>query len=93
MKDITTIGVDLAKNVFQVHAADRCARAEIRATLKYKGEQNSIYHNWIAQLVGRVGKNKAAVALANKHARIIWAILKYKRMFNADFAKVFNLAA
>lgn len=31
---------------------------------------------WVAQLVARCGNNKAAVALANKNARILWAMLK-----------------
>ncbi len=30
---------------------------------------------WLRSLVARCGKNKAAVALANKNARIIWALL------------------
>ena len=30
---------------------------------------------WLQALVARRGKNKAAVALANKNARIIWALL------------------
>ncbi len=30
---------------------------------------------WLQSLVARCGKNKAAVALANKNARIIWALL------------------
>lgn len=31
---------------------------------------------WLQALVARRGKNKAAVALANKNARIIWALLR-----------------
>lgn len=65
------------------------ARAEIRATLAYKKGERSLYHTWIVQTVNRVGQNKAAVALANKHARMIWAMLKHKRSFNANFAEVF----
>lgn len=30
---------------------------------------------WVQSLVARLGKNKAAVALANKNARVIWALL------------------
>jgi len=32
-------------------------------------------NQWVADKKLRCGKNKAAVALANKNARIIWAIL------------------
>jgi transposase len=31
---------------------------------------------WIRQLVGRVGMNKACVAVANKMARVAWALLR-----------------
>lgn len=37
-----------------------------------KDDQRS---RWLQALVARRGKNKAAVALANKNARIIWALL------------------
>jgi transposase len=65
------------------------ARAEIQATLKCHKDGSTLYHCWIIETVNRIGKNKAAVALANKHARIIWAMLKHKRSFNANFAEVF----
>ncbi len=65
------------------------ARAEIRVSLKHNKGESSLYHSWVVKTVNRIGKNKAAVALANKHARIIWAMLKHKRSFNANFAEVF----
>jgi transposase len=33
-------------------------------------------NQWVANKKDRCGKNKAAVAVANKNARVIWAILK-----------------
>jgi hypothetical protein len=33
----------------------------------------------LARLIGRRNPNVAAVALANKNARIIWALLKHER--------------
>lgn len=70
------------------------ARAEVQAVIKYNKGEGSLYHCWIHTTVNRVGKNKAAVALANKHARIIWAMLKHERSFDANFAEVFmNKAA
>jgi transposase len=65
------------------------ARSVIQWTLKHNKGEGTLYYCWIIQTVNRIGKNKAAVALANKHARIIWAMLKYKRSFNANFAEVF----
>jgi len=41
---------------------------------------------WVLELEQRVGHNKAAVALANKIARIAWAIWRYDRPFNGSFA-------
>lgn len=40
-------------------------------------------HQWGLQLQHRVGNNKAAVALANKIARIVWAVWKSGQPFHA----------
>jgi len=39
---------------------------------------------WIVQLRDRVGWQKAAVALANKHARILWSILVGGQSFDPE---------
>jgi transposase len=39
---------------------------------------------WLVQLLARVGWQKAAVALANKNARILWAVLAKGRRFDAN---------
>jgi transposase len=39
---------------------------------------------WLVQLVARVGWQKAVVALANKNARILWAVLVKGRRFDAN---------
>jgi len=39
---------------------------------------------WVVQLQARVGWQKAVVALANKHARIVWAMLVKGRSFDAE---------
>ncbi len=38
---------------------------------------------WLQSLVARRGKNKAAVALANKNARVIWALLSRGECYRA----------
>jgi transposase len=38
--------------------------------------------DWLRGLLGRVHKNTATVALANKMARIVWAVLRHGRTFN-----------
>jgi len=56
------------------------ARAVIRFA-ENKAEPDS----WIRKLMARRNKNVAAVALANKNARIIWALLAKDRMFRLDY--------
>lgn len=43
---------------------------------------------WLVQLTARVGWQKAAVAMANKNARILWAVLAKGRRFDADHVPV-----
>jgi transposase len=44
--------------------------------------------SWLKRLVGRRNKNVAAVALANKNARIVWALLAHDRAFRPDYVSV-----
>ena len=39
---------------------------------------------WMVQLYARVGYHKTLVAIANKHARLIWAILAKGEAYDAD---------
>lgn len=41
---------------------------------------------WLHKLLARRNKNVAAVALANKNARIVWALLAREREFRSDYA-------
>ena len=43
---------------------------------------------WAAALRERVGWQKAAVALANKNARILWAVMTRGEAFNARHVSV-----
>ena len=56
------------------------ARAVIRFAEK-KAEPES----WLRQLITRRNKNVAAVALANKNARIIWALLVKDAAFHPNY--------
>lgn len=51
------------------------ARSVIRVAEGKPGYAES----WLARLIGRRNLNVVAVALANKNARIIWALLKHER--------------
>src|SRR6202045_2326671 len=46
-----------------------------RAVLQQRTKQSSGLSTWLAQLTSRTHRNVAAVALANKLARIAWAVL------------------
>ena len=56
------------------------ARAVIRFA-ENKAEPNV----WLGKLMARRNKNIAAVALANKNARIVWALLANNRIFRPDY--------
>ncbi len=58
------------------------ARAVIH---QYKSGNNAM-GRWLAALVARRGVHKAMVALANKLARISWAVLRYQQPFNMNRA-------
>jgi transposase len=55
--------------------------------------QSKPSEHWGAALAERCNKNLAAVALANKNARIVWALLAHGRTFQADYRAVRNQAA
>jgi transposase len=46
-----------------------------RSCIKMIENQKTRHGEWVKNLLGRRNKNIATVALANKHARIIWAML------------------
>jgi len=41
-------------------------------------------HSWVLEVERRRGPNKAAVALANKIARIVWAVWKYGKPYESQ---------
>jgi len=46
-----------------------------RATIRWVGRKTDRRSQWMRQLLERRGKNRTAVAVANKNARIVWALL------------------
>jgi transposase len=58
------------------------ARSVVLATQRKVDNARS----WIGQLLNRRNKNVAAVALANKNARIVWALLAHDRKFRLNYA-------
>lgn len=52
-----------------------------RATIRWVGRKTDRRSQWIRQLVERRGKNRTAVAVANKNARIVWALLTSHQVY------------
>ena len=50
--------------------------------------KKSALDGWLGELLKRRSANVAAVALASKNARIVWALLAHEREFGADYASV-----
>jgi transposase len=52
-----------------------------RATLRWIGLKTDRRSKWVRGLIDRRGKNKAAIALANKNARIAWVLLTTDQVY------------
>ncbi|MGB6103949.1 MAG: IS110 family transposase [Pusillimonas sp.] len=55
-----------------------------RAVVAHAQRKNQ-QDNWLNRLLQRRNTNVAVVALANKNARVIWALLAHDREFRADY--------
>ena len=56
-----------------------------RAVIRVADRKANYPDSWLGKLLGRRNKNIAAVALANKNARIVWAILAQDRRYDAAY--------
>lgn len=52
----------------------------------YRATQKSDADSWLVKLTARRNKNIAAVAMANKTARTVWALLAHGREFRSGYA-------
>lgn len=62
-----------------------------RAVLRF-AENKAEPESWLRKLVSRRNKNVAAVALANKNARIIWALLAKGKTYEQDYTQAAKAA-
>jgi hypothetical protein len=51
------------------------ARSTLQSALRSQPSQANRLQRWILDLYGRKGTHKTLVAIANKHARVLWAML------------------
>lgn len=60
------------------------ARSALKSALQCAPERASRLQQWIVQLHGRVGYQKTLIAIANKNARVIWALLAREETYNPE---------
>lgn len=53
-------------------------------------ERDGAYYRWVREVGERMSFNRAIVAIANKHARMIWAMLRHERDFEANHAALWQ---
>ena len=70
MQMVRTVGLDIAKSVFQVHGVIRYAKIH-----------GTTHRPWLTALLARRPTKIAAIALANKNARIVWAMLASDKFY------------
>jgi len=56
-----------------------------RSVLRVAENKPNYEASWLAGLLKRRHPNVAAVALANKNARIVWALLRHDRNYDPDY--------
>ena len=59
-----------------------------KAALMSAGKRQDPTSRWLVQLVARVGWQKACVAMANKNARILWAVMTREQGFDPQHVSV-----
>lgn len=71
-----------------IHGARAALLAAKRARLR--GQNLTELQRWALETDARCGHNKATVALANKMARIMWAVWTRQSAFNGDHARRYH---
>jgi transposase len=57
-----------------------------RSVLRVAARHADLTTTWLKRVQARRNANIAAVALANKHARVVWALLAHDRDYTPDYA-------
>jgi len=65
------------------------ARSALNGAQRCAPERASRLQQWIVQLHARVGFQKTLVAIANKNARVIWALLAREETYNPEAWKAY----
>jgi hypothetical protein len=55
----------------------------VEAAVMCADKRDDLISRWLVQLTARVGWQKACVAMANKSARILWAVMTHEDAFRS----------
>ncbi len=76
--------ISLRGNVYLRTLLIQGARSTLQAAINTEPARASRLQRWIIELYGRKGYYKTLVAIANKHARILWAMLAKDERYDAS---------
>jgi hypothetical protein len=86
------VSVGPAKNVFQIHVETVSGRLMSAKTLRRDRLLGHLRSDpisrWVLALKERAARHKAVVALANKNARILWAVMTREQRFDRHHISV-----
>ena len=75
--------ISLRGNVYLRTLLIQGARSTLQSALNAEPSRASRLQRWIIELYGRKGYYKTLIAIANKHARILWAMLAKDERYDA----------
>src|SRR5215471_1123637 len=76
--------ISLRGNVYLRTLLIQGARSTLQAAINTEPLRASRLQRWIIELYGRKGYHKTLIAIANKHARILWAMLAKDSHYDAS---------
>ena len=68
------------------------AKSVLKQALRVDRERATRLQLWASDLHARAGYHKALVAIANKNARVLWALLAKDQTYNPDAWKEYATA-
>jgi transposase len=66
------------------------AKSVLKGALRRSPDKASRLERWAVELNARVGYHKTLVAIANKNARVLWALLAHDESYNPDAWKALS---
>jgi len=76
--------ISLRGNVYLRTLLIQGARSTLQAAINTEPERATRLQRWIIALYARKGYHKTLIAIANKHARILWAMLAKEERYDAS---------